>query len=451
MGKVYEGLHVRIGRRVAIKFLLPEFAAHLEIVRRFENEARAAGSLEHENIAAVHDFGRSDDGACFLVMDFLSGEDCEKLLSREGPLPVTRVVNILLQVCRGLSVAHPAGIVHRDLKPANIFLTKRADRTEQVKILDFGITKLRKADDQPGTVTGQAMGTPYYMSPEQARGDKTVDQRTDVYALGVILYELLSGQRPHEGDTYLEIIYSILHKEPEPLESKRQGLPRGLAELVRQAMRVDVRKRFATVAELGEALIPFAGTSVPPFQSHPSVRPASDSSKQTLASGEEHNPKKTASTTAPLTPKTRGGIRLDEGHSKTKWALFLGIAAVVVAVAFVWLRSAPRVQGVPEQSSAETLVAAAPTPSAVSPAPPPPASETALSGHLERPDSGIAPAASSTAPTSMAARPATRAVGAVRAGKQPEKPLAPAITPAPLPPLPPAAPRAIDISRDPNF
>ncbi len=453
MGKVYEGQHVRIGRRVAIKFLLPEFAAHLEIVRRFENEARAAGSLEHENIAAVHDFGRSGDGACFLVMDFLSGEDCEKLLAREGPLPVARVVNIILQVCRGLAVAHPAGIVHRDLKPANLFLTKRADRTELVKVLDFGIAKLRKTEDQAATATGQAMGTPYYMSPEQARGDKTVDERTDVYALGVILYELLSGQRPHEGDTYLEIIYSILHKEPELLESKRQGLPRGLAEVVRKAMSVDLRKRFATVAELGEALVPFAGMPVAPFQSHPSVQPALDSSEQTLASGAERQPNESASTTAPVTPKTRGGLRLEQGHSKTKRALLLGVAVASVAVALVWLRSGPQVQKVPPQASAEGLVAAAaPASSVASPTPSSPALETAVSGRLERPDSGIAPVGAN-GPPATAAKPSAKAGLALHAAKEPKKTAAlPAnAAPAPVPSPQPAAPRAIDISRDPNF
>jgi serine/threonine protein kinase len=123
MGKVYEGRHLQIGRRVAIKFMLPQFASQPEIVRRFENEARAAGGLEHENIAVVYDVGRTTDGARFLVMEYLQGEDCDHLLAREGPFPVARAVNILLQVCRGLDAAHHAGIVHRDLKPANLFLT----------------------------------------------------------------------------------------------------------------------------------------------------------------------------------------------------------------------------------------------------------------------------------------------------------------------------------------
>jgi serine/threonine-protein kinase len=454
MGRVYEGLHVRIGRRVAIKFLLPEFAAHSEIVRRFENEARAAGSLEHENIAAVHDFGRSVDGACFLVMDFLTGEDCEKLLAREGPLPVTRVVNILLQVCRGLAVAHPSGIIHRDLKPANLFLTKRADRTELVKILDFGIAKLRKVDDQPGTVTGQAMGTPYYMSPEQARGDKTVDQRTDVYALGVILYELLSGKRPHEGDTYLEIIYSILHKQPEALELRRQNLPHGLVEVVRKAMSVELAQRYATVAELGEALSPFAGAPVAPFHSRPSVRPAAEHGEDTLASRKD--PKETASTMAPLTPKTPASILLGRGKSKHKWVLSLGIAVVLGIVAVIALRSTRGGSPLPEQASSSSVAgAASPAPSFASPAKPLP--DAIVSGHLERPDSGVVPAASNTTQGMTAAKPAARVGVPARAAKEPDKPATRSNMPVPEPvpatprPTQAPAPHTIDISRDPNF
>ncbi len=358
-------------------------------------------------------------------------------------------------MCRGLAVAHPAGIVHRDLKPANLFLTKRADRTELVKILDFGIAKLRKVDDQPGTVTGQAMGTPYYMSPEQARGDKTVDQRTDVYALGVILYELLCGQRPHEGDTYLEIIYSILHKEPEALESRRQGLPRGLVEVIRKAMSVELSRRFSTAAELGEALSLFAGVPVAPFHSQPSSPPVADPSDQTLASGAQR-PDESASTTAPVTPKTRGSIPLERRHSWTRRSMLVGGVLALAAVTVFWLRSSPKVQRVPSEASTEVL-AAAPAPSAVSTAQVIAASETAASGHLERPDSGITPAASSTAPTLTAARSTVKPGPQARGAKQPEKPVAPVITPAPAPApppppsLPPAAPRAIDISRDPNF
>ena len=459
MGKVYEAQHARIGRRVAIKFLLPELASHPDITRRFENEARAAGSLEHENIAAVHDFGHSADGACYLVMDFLTGEDCEKLLNREGPLPVARVVDIIIQVCRGLDVAHRADIIHRDLKPANLFVTKRADRSELVKVLDFGIAKLRKNEAQSATATatGQAMGTPYYMSPEQARGDKTVDQRTDVYALGVILYELLSAQRPHEGESYLEIIYSILHKEPTPLDARRQGLPRGFVEVVRKAMSVDLAKRYASVAELGEALIPFAGASIAPFRSQPSAPPAIDQNDQTLASGAESN-RETASTTAPVTPKTRGALQLERDRPRNRLALVGAIAAIVVASAATWLYSGTKMQPLPQGATASGMVAAAAPITSVSLPQSTSHSETSVSGQLERPDSGVMPAATSAPAVLATTSPPTKAGGRARAAMDPAKSPSPAVgaaTHSPAvatpPPPQPAAPRAIDISRDPNF
>jgi serine/threonine protein kinase len=258
MGKVYEGRNVRIGRKVAIKFLRALYAGLPEVIRRFENEARAVGPLEHENIAAVHDFG-DDGGTHFLVMDLLVGEDCERLVRREGPLPVVRAVNIVLQVCRGLDVAHRSGIVHRDLKPANLFVANRADQTDLIKILDFGVAKLRGEPELSGTTLGLVLGTPRYMSPEQARGDRTVEHVTDVYSLGVILYELLSGETPHQGKSHQEIIHSILYGTPKPLETIRQGLPVGLARVVATAMCADPAGRYPTAAALGEALIPFAG------------------------------------------------------------------------------------------------------------------------------------------------------------------------------------------------
>ena len=455
MGKVYEAQHVHIGRRVAIKFLLPEYAAHPEIVRRFENEARAAGSLEHENIAAVLDFGQTDEGARYLVMEFLAGQDCEKLLSKEGPLPVTRAVNIVLQVCRGLYVAHQADIVHRDLKPANLFLIKRPDRSELVKILDFGIAKLRKANDQPGTVTGLTLGTPYYMSPEQARGDKNVDLRTDVYALGVILYELLSATRPYEGNSFLEIINSILHEQPPPLEGKRQGLPDGLVDVVRKAMHRDWSQRFQTVADLGEALIPFAGMPVASFHSQPAAVAAADAGENTLASGAQSQ---TASTTAPVTPKTRARFYVATGSRKAKWLVLpAGLAVVALIVVYASVRRSrvePAAQGtiggsVPltTSSSINDALHSAVLPTGVAP----------VSEHLERPDSGV----EASQPSPVAEAPGARARGAGAKGTQKAEkaekaekavpPAASSVVAAPPAPAPTPASHAIEISREPNF
>jgi tRNA A-37 threonylcarbamoyl transferase component Bud32 len=265
MGAVYEARHAQLSRRFAIKFLLPEFATHKEVLGRFESEAKAAGGLEHPNLVAVTDVGRTTDGAPYLVMEFLQGEDCSQLLRRLGPLPVMRAADLVLQACRGLALAHKAGIVHRDLKPENLFVTDAGDGSDRVKVLDFGIAQIRSPDRSRVTRTGATLGTAHYMSPEQARADIDLDARTDVWSLGVVLYELLSGRRPFEGERFLQVIHQILGAVPAPLGTVRAGLPPGLVALVERAMAKNVTERLPTVAALADALMPFAGrTSLPP-------------------------------------------------------------------------------------------------------------------------------------------------------------------------------------------
>ncbi|MBI5538234.1 MAG: serine/threonine protein kinase [Deltaproteobacteria bacterium] len=453
MGKVYEGRHARIGRRVAIKFLLPQFASHPEIVRRFENEARAAGSLEHENIAVVYDVGQTDDGARYLVMEFLKGEDCDHLLTRDGPLPVVRALNIVLQVCRGLDAAHRADIVHRDLKPANLFLTKRADRTDLAKILDFGIAKLRTHAGEPGTATGLAMGTPHYMSPEQARGDKSIDHRTDIYALGVILYELLSGQKPHAGDSYLEVVYSILTREVTPIESLRQGMPAGLPDVIRRAMSLEPSARYQTVADLGDALIPFAGGSIPAFRSQGAATPPGNPLGETLATPSDptsETPK--TSTAPPVSPRTR--VSSSDTGGKTRWVIGIAAVAILGAAAFgvrhrLVSRSSPTatdVQGL--VASAPSVSAGASSESSAAHAPTAPLS-SATGQSDERPDTG--------AQTASASAPRKDAKDAGADGRKADEPPRPAESASSAAPTPPAPPRpaspggAVDINRDPSF
>ena len=267
MGEVYEGRHRVIGRRVAVKFLHGEYAQNPGVALRFENEARAAGGIEHENIAGIYDVGSLPDGTRYLVMEFLDGEDVDKLLRRDGPLPTARAAFIVIQACRALDVVHQRGIVHRDLKPSNLFLAKRADKTDLVKVIDFGIAKLKTSEAHSATKSGTAIGTAHYMSPEQARGERSVDTRSDVYSLGVILYELVSGKKPHEGDSLLQILHKVMTQSPVPLEAVRPGLPDGLYGIVRRAMAAQVLERYATVAELGDALLPFAGRALPPIRS----------------------------------------------------------------------------------------------------------------------------------------------------------------------------------------
>jgi eukaryotic-like serine/threonine-protein kinase len=261
MGRVYEGRHRTTTRRVAVKFVSTKYQTSAQALQRFEREARAAGGLEHPGIAAVLDFGNTPDGVSYLVLEYLDGENCQKLLQREGRVPIPRALNIARQVCIALTAAHEAGIVHRDLKPANLFVCKRkhGDPAETVKILDFGVAKLeqteRHASDTP---SGAALGTPQYMSPEQARGAKNVDSRSDLYAVGAILYELLSGRKAHAGDSPLEVLFNILHKQPAPLASLRREIPEDLVAVVKRAMAFEPEQRFQSAAQLGEALAEFA-------------------------------------------------------------------------------------------------------------------------------------------------------------------------------------------------
>jgi serine/threonine protein kinase len=275
MGAVYEARHAKLARRVAIKFLLPEFAANRDVLRRFENEAKAAGGLEHPNLAAVTDFGRADDGSPYLVMEFLEGEDCAKLLRRQGALSVSRAANIVVQACRGLAVAHKATIVHRDLKPENLFVTDAGDGSDLIKVLDFGIAKLRVSDASVVTGTGATFGTAFYMSPEQARGAGEVDPRTDVWSLGVVLYELLSGRKPFMGEQFLEVIHQILSLDPTPLATLRPDLPPKVVAAVESAMKKDSAQRLSSVAALAEVLAPFAGVrwSSEPSHAAPPMAP----------------------------------------------------------------------------------------------------------------------------------------------------------------------------------
>jgi serine/threonine-protein kinase len=263
MGAVYEAQHVVVGRRFAVKLLHPEIAKQRDMLARFEREAQTAGTLESEHIAAAVDFGRTPQGLPFIVMELLQGEDLGHLMSRDArSLTTARVVGLMLQVARGLELAHGRGIVHRDLKPENVFVCRRADGSDLVKLLDFGIAKLQGTDTRSSSVTrtGTAMGTPYYMAPEQARGEKALDHRVDIYALGVMLYELLSGQKPHPGDSYNAIISHILMQEPQPLEKVRPELPAPLTAAIHRALSKDQAQRQASVTELADALAPYSTT-----------------------------------------------------------------------------------------------------------------------------------------------------------------------------------------------
>ncbi|MEM9874275.1 MAG: serine/threonine-protein kinase, partial [Myxococcota bacterium] len=215
MGAVYEGENTRIKRRVAIKVLHAAVAEKTEVVRRFEREAQAAGTIGSEHIVEVLDLGNLPSGERFMVMEYLDGEDLTQRIERLGRLTPEQSLPLLLEVLAGLAAAHEAGIIHRDLKPDNIFiLTSKAGRADFVKILDFGVSKFSSLDDEMSmTRTGAVMGTPYYMSPEQAKGSP-IDARSDLYSVGVVLYQMLTGRVPFNAGSFNELLFKIALESP---------------------------------------------------------------------------------------------------------------------------------------------------------------------------------------------------------------------------------------------
>ena len=253
MGIVYLAEHVRLGRRVALKLLRSEFASDPQAVSRFFAEARAVNQICHENIVEITDFIENPAGDNYYIMEFLPGVNLEQLVRSDGPLPLPRSLGIAVQVCSALTVVHDAGIVHRDLKPENIFLTERGGQRDFVKLLDFGIAKLGKHDTAVSTHetgVGMIVGTPDYMSTEQASG-VPVDQRSDIYALGIILYELLAGRNPFAGDNFGEMLVNRLSKTPPPPSVDcAQAVPRELDELILQCILSSRDARPQTVREV---------------------------------------------------------------------------------------------------------------------------------------------------------------------------------------------------------
>jgi len=256
MGAVYRAQHTTLKRELAIKVLLPEFGGRDEFVRRFEREAESASRLSHPHIIAVTDFGRTPEGLLFLAMEYLDGRSLTSII-REGPLGVPRALGIARQILAGLNRAHGAGVVHRDLKPDNIMLIDREGNRDFVKILDFGIAKV--TDPAPGrealTQAGMVFGTPEYLSPEQALGD-TIDARADLYALGVIIFEMLAGQRPFESEDKVRIISMHLsHVVPRlAAVNATLAIPRAIEEVVAQALEKPRENRFASAAAMLVAL-----------------------------------------------------------------------------------------------------------------------------------------------------------------------------------------------------
>ena len=262
MGVVVAARHVALKQQVAVKFLLPSATRFPDATARFLREAQAAVAIRSEHVARVLDVGTLETGAPYMVMEYLAGTDLRRLLQARGALPVAEAVDFVLQAGEAIAEAHALGIVHRDLKPANIFLTHRADGSSLVKVLDFGLSKM-SAEETGGerglTATDVVAGSPEYMSPEQVRSLKNVDGRADIWALGVVLYELLTGRRPFGGPTAAAVCASVAADTPAPVRSHRADIPEGLERVIGACLEKDRNRRIATMGELAAALAPFAG------------------------------------------------------------------------------------------------------------------------------------------------------------------------------------------------
>ncbi|MFO0658301.1 MAG: protein kinase [Polyangiaceae bacterium] len=255
MGAVYEAEHLQLGRLVALKVLHPINARRSDAVARFHHEARVAGSIGHPNICEIYDVGKLPEGSPYLVMERLFGETLSDRITKEGALPFGDVIDIVMQVLSALIAAHEKGVVHRDIKPENIFLTQRVGVAPVAKLLDFGISKVGSSDeDLHLTKTGMVMGTPFYMAPEQARGDRTIDHRVDLYAVGVILYESLTGRRPFTAPNYNALLVMILSVTPKPMREIRPALPPGFDAIVEKALAKNREARFQNAKDFLDAL-----------------------------------------------------------------------------------------------------------------------------------------------------------------------------------------------------
>ena len=333
MGVVYLAQHPVIGRKVAIKLLHAVLARDPDIVARFFNEARAIHMIAHENIVEILDFGQTNDGQPYFIMEYLTGESLSEAVAR-GAMAPEQVEAIGVQMCRALQAAHTKGIVHRDLKPHNVQLTVKQDGALLVKILDFGVAKILASPDGSQSVktrTGSLMGTPLYMSPEQCKGAGVLDHRTDIYSLGVMLYEMLAGRPPFVAEGVGELFAKHMLEEPPPITEFAPNVPPAMAAAIMKSLAKDPDARFASMEDFRKALVgevrvtaPAGGTTM-----SPSARRQSNALAQTMSQ------KASTSTLSSASSEIDDSFDQPAGSGKKKWVFVGGGLAAAGIVAFL--------------------------------------------------------------------------------------------------------------------
>jgi serine/threonine protein kinase len=409
MGVVVAARHEQLEQLVAIKFVRDDALDNNdEAVERFLREARSAARLRSEHVARVLDVGRLESGAPYMVMEYLEGADLAQTLTRDGAMAVELAVSLMIQVCEAVAEAHAAGIVHRDLKPENLFLTRTLGGTPKMKVLDFGVSKSARLADPKNKLTGTrtVLGSPLYMPPEQMRSSRDVDARGDVWALGVVLFELLAGRSPFDAETMPELCLKIVSEPPLSLAELRPGLPPALVGVVECCFEKDRNKRYENAGELARALAPFAPAGPIVF----SPWPVADSNPpgspfEPPGAGSFHgDPPRIASIPAAWGTEEHGGSQEPAPRQGTMmaWAAVVALAIGAAAVAFALGHG-----GASPQPAALPVRLAEPPPATVdmpSLAAPPPAVEigSALAPPVPLPLPVESPLASAAAPSSAA-------------------------------------------------
>ena len=488
MGIVLAAWHLALDQRVALKCLQPELAQNTESAARFLREARAAAKIKSEHGVRVLDVGNFEDGVPYMVMEFLDGRDLSDELRDRGPLPVEECLNYALQAIEAVAEAHSLGIVHRDLKPENLFLARLPDGTRSVKVLDFGISKsmvIGSADNRSLTQSSTIMGSPLYMSPEQMRAPRTVDARTDIWSIGAIIYELLSGHPPYMADTLPQLCARMLESDPTPLRAFRPDVDVELERTVTRCLARNVGERWQSMGDLAQALLPFASRSarinveragrvLNPTDPNAPLSPATLLSREpqrgtpprqsgndfgdpgqpvrgrtppsnVQRSDPQHVPPITDTAGRASWEHPRGARPLSSGahpsgSGRRTAVLLVGGAMALVAVGgFVWSQRTESVRTVTPVLSAATDIAPAPRAGSET-------ARTAPSPSPSSPETAMKPDAASAA-TSEGSTPSARPSEAARAGegstpaREPATEARPRRTTTPVTPIPsPAAP-----------